>query len=120
MKRFGISMERLCQVVVEGANGDGWCQATVAVGYLRGEVRAEDAIRLYLHWGARTEPIADRRRHPEDVRVDRGKKCIVFRCLSLAKGCGLLVSQGPPGGRREYRLTKKGRKLLKGADLCQP
>ena len=115
---YGISMKRLCQVIVEGANGGEWCQATVVLGYLRGEIPPEYATRRYLHQGHDhgKQDIARRKKHPADVRVDRGRKYVVFRCLSDAKTCGLLESQGPPGGRREYRLTEKGRELLRRAD----
>ncbi len=115
---YGISMERLCQVVVEGANGGEWCQATVALGHLRGEIPPEYATRLYLHQGStHGKRITElRKQHSADVRVDQGRKYVAFRCLSTAKCCGLLESQGPPGGRREYRLTEEGRELLRRAD----
>lgn len=118
MKCYGVPMKRVCRAVAEGANGGEWCQATVVVGHLRGEIAPEHATRLYLQWGNHAE-VELRKQHPADVRVDRGRKCVAFRCLSFAKARGLLESQGPPGGKREYRLTDKGNQLIQGGAVCQ-
>lgn len=119
MNSYGIPLSRVCQLVSDGADEDGWCIATIIVGHLRSEIPPERATRLYIHWGNHSK-IEKRKQQPAEVQLDQGRKHVTFRCLSTAKRRGLLESRGPTGGQREYRLTNKGRELLKGAPSCQP
>lgn len=114
MKCYGIELRRVCEAVSQGAKDGVWCTATVVIGYLFCEIPPERATRLFIHWGNHKD-IEKRKQVAADVQYDLGRRCVVFRCLSVAKKRGLLDSQGPAGNEREYRLTTKGYRLLQGA-----
>lgn len=118
MKCYGVPIRDVCGAVSQGANGSPWCAATVVVGLLRNSILPEHASRLYIHWNHR-RPLEERKADPGDVQVTLGRAYIVFRCLSVAKRAGLLEAKGGQGGKREYRLTKKGRDLI-GEQTCRP
>lgn len=118
MKCYGVDIVDVCERIAARTNNGDWLRAVVMVGQLRQEIAPERAIRLYIDWGDHAKK-EERKQHSAEMQFDKGCQCVVFRCLSFAKCRGLLESQGPPGAYREYRLTDKGRGLLKGRSKCQ-
>lgn len=116
---YGIPLSHICRIITDAANGSPWIAATVVLGHLRRDIPPETATRLYQHWGNHAQT-AKRRQDPAELQMRLGGQAVAFRCLSHAKKYGLLESRGPVGGRREYKLTPKGRTLMKGSQPWTP